>query len=203
MRRIHAIVLAAGFSRRMGMDKLSQDLCGKPVIQRCINQLLASGIERVYVVIRENEQSRTLVPNDRVSFIMNKEAASGMASSIRAAILHLEGDPEAVMIVNGDMPFFSVRNYTALVRLWEESDGGIASAYHMGEIRNPVIFSRRFFTDLLSVEGDRGAKAIVQKNQVYVKFLEILDPHYLMDIDTPEELDLARSMCNAFSGDLL
>lgn len=198
MNRIYAVVLAAGFSRRMGMDKLSQDLCGKPVIQRCIDQLLDSGIESVYVVIREREQADHITPDERLHFILNEESTSGMSSSIRVAIIGMNDEPDAVLVVTGDMPFFGSGNYRALVDLWNETDGGIASAYHNGEIRNPVIFSRRFFQQLLTIEGDRGARGIVQQNQVYVKFLEITNPDFIMDIDLPGELEYARTMCNYF-----
>lgn len=198
---VYAIILAAGFSRRMGMDKLSLDLCGRPVLQRCIDQVLESGIERAYVVIREREQANFIVKNPRVHFIINDESASGMASSIRVAVMKMEGNPDAVMIVNGDMPFFGKENYQKLLDLWEQTDDGIACSYYMGDIRNPVVFAKSFFSDLLGIEGDRGAKKIVQKRLPNVKFMEIRDPDYLIDIDTIEDLEYARSMCNRFLKD--
>ena len=198
MSLVYAVILAAGFSRRLGMDKLSQDLCGRTVLQRCIDQVIKCGVARVYVVIREREQINFIKRDDKVRFVINEESASGMASSIKVAIVKLEGNPDAVLIVNGDMPFFGVTNYKALLELWQNTDDGIAATYYMGDVRNPVIFSRKFLPDLLTIEGDRGAKKIVQKNFTNTKFLEIIDPDYLIDIDTPEDLEYSRSMCNFF-----
>lgn len=193
---IYAIILAAGYSRRMGSDKLSMDLCGKKVLQHAIDQVFDSGADSVYVVIREPEQADAFHRTKNTSFVVNSEAIVGISSSIRTAINQMDGREDAVLIVNGDMPFFGSSNYRALIDLWNQTDQGIAASYYMGDVRNPVIFARRFLSELLEINGDRGAKSIVQKNLSDVKFLEILDPDYLMDIDTPEELEYARSMCN-------
>lgn len=193
---IYAVILAAGYSRRMGVDKLSLDLCGKPVLQHVIDQVFHSGVDGVYVVIREPEQAAFYRRSENTTFVVNSEATVGMSSSIRIAINQMDGREEAVLMVNGDMPFFGVPNYRNLIDLWTQTDEGIAASYYMGEIRNPVIFARRFFSKLLEIDGDRGARNVVQSNLSDVKFMEILDPDYLMDIDTLEELEYARSMCN-------
>lgn len=193
---VYAVILAAGYSRRMGSDKLSMDLCGKAVLQHSIDQVIKSGVSRVLVVIREAEQAERYTKTENVRFVINREAQVGMSSSIRAALGVLDSEPDAVLIVNGDMPFYGTANYARLISLWEETDQGIAASYYMNEIRNPVIFSARFFGDITTIEGDRGAKEIVQKNLSEVKFMEILDPNLLVDIDTIEDLEYARSMCN-------
>lgn len=193
---IYAIILAAGYSRRMGFDKLSPDLCGKKVLQHAIDQVFESGVDRVYVVIREPEQANAFQKTENTTFIVNSEALVGMSSSIRAAINQMDGREDAVLIVNGDMPFFGKSNYRELIDLWNQTDKGIVASYYMGDVRNPVIFSKKFLRNLLEIDGDRGAKAVVQKNLSDAKFMEILDPDYLFDIDTVEELEYARSMCN-------
>ena len=197
MAEIYGVILASGFSRRLGMDKLSQELCGKPVLQWCIDQVLASGVDRVYVVTRDNYRNNSLREDARVRFIFNDDPASGMSSSIKAAITKMEGTPDAVMIVNGDMPFYGVHNYRELISLWLDTDDGIASSYYEGETMPPAIFSRKFFSDLLGLAGDRGAKKIIQRNLSEVKFLRVNDPDCFVDIDTIEDLVYARSMCNS------
>ncbi len=196
MAQVYGIILASGFSRRFGEDKLSQDLCGKPVLQWCIDQLMASGVQCVCVVTRDSQKNVGHGEDSRIRFVLNEDPASGMSRSIRAALTKLEGDPDAVMIVNGDMPFYGVKNYRKLIALWEETDGGIAASYHSGVAMPPSIFSRAYYPDLLELEGDRGAKKIIQKNISEVKFLRIDDPDCFTDIDTVEDLVYARSMCN-------
>ncbi len=196
MAQVYGIILASGFSRRFGEDKLSQDLCGKPVLQWCIDQLLSSGVQCVCVVTRDSRKDIDPGEDGRIKFVVNEDPAIGMSGSIRAAITKLEGDPEAVMIVNGDMPFYGVKNYRKLISLWEETDGGIAASYHSGTAMPPSIFSKSYYTDLLELEGDRGAKKVIQKNISEVKFLRIDDPDCFIDIDTVEDLVYARSMCN-------
>lgn len=196
MVHVYGVVLASGFSRRFGEDKLSQDLCGKPVLQWCIDQLLSSGVDCVCIVTRDSMKERDLGGDDRLKFVINDDPAAGMSRSIRAALTKLEGNPDAVMIVNGDMPFYGAENYRKLIALWEETDGGIAASYHSGETMPPSIFSRKYFSDLLALEGDRGAKKVIHKNVSEVKYLSIEDPDCFTDIDTMEDLVYARSMCN-------
>ncbi len=196
MSEVYGIILASGFSRRFGSDKLSQELCGKPVIQWCIDQVLSSGASMVYVIIRESKGGYHIRADPKVRFILNEDPATGMSSSIRAAITKMDGNPDAVIIVNGDMPFFGVENYRKLIGLWQATHDGISSSYYSGETMPPAVFSRRFFSDLIELQGDRGAKRIIQKNLSEVKFLSIEDPDTLMDIDTIEDLVYARSMCN-------
>lgn len=196
MAQVYGIILASGFSRRFGEDKLSQDLCGKPVLQWCIDQLLSSGVQCVCVVTRDSQRNLSLGGDERIKFVINEDPAAGMSRSIRAAITKLEGDPEAVMIVNGDMPFYGVENYRKLIALWKDTDGGIAASYHSGTAMPPSIFSKDYYSDLLELEGDRGARKVIQKNISEVKFLMIDDPDCFTDIDTVEDLIYARSMCN-------
>lgn len=197
MAEIYGIILASGFSRRLGMDKLSQELCGKPVLQWTIEQVLSSGVDRVYVVTRDSHRNDYRGESEKVHFIINDDPASGMSSSIKAAITKMDGTPDAVMIVNGDMPFFGVENYRNLISLWLDTDEGISSSYCFGETMPPAIFSRKYFSDLLGLAGDRGAKKIIQKNLSEVKFLRINDHDCFIDIDTLEDLVYARSMCNS------
>lgn len=197
---VYGIILASGFSRRLGVDKLSQELCGKPVLQWCIDQVLSSGVDRVYVVTRERQKADRTQDVDRLHFIFNDDPTSGMSSSIKAAITRMDGNPDAVMIVNGDMPFYGAGNYRKLLQLWNDTDEGISSSYFSGETMPPAIFSSRFFPDLLGLDGDRGAKKIIHRNISEVKFLEIDDPDCFVDIDTMEDLVYARSMCNRLLG---
>lgn len=196
MAQVFGVILASGFSRRLGSDKLSQNLCGKPVLQWSMDQLLASGIDRIYVVTRDRLKNHLANGEKRIRVILNDDPTSGMSSSIRAAITKMKGNPDAVMIVNGDMPFYGEDNYRKLRKLWEETDLGIAASYYSGNPMPPVIFSSTYFLDLLELEGDRGAKKIIQRNLSEVKFFNIDDPDSVMDIDTVEDLVYARSMCN-------
>lgn len=199
MAQVYGIILASGFSRRLGMDKLSQNLCGKPVLQWCVDQVLSSGVDRVYVVTRDSLKKDWFQDDERLRIIINDDPTSGMSTSIRAALTKMEGQPDAVMIINGDMPFYGVDNYRKLLELWEDTDLGIAASYYSGDPMPPAIFSSRYFPDLLELEGDRGAKKIIQRNLSEVKFLQVPDPDIVLDIDTMEDLVYARSMCNHLS----
>ena len=75
---MEAVVLASGFSRRLGADKVSQDICGRSVLNRVLGNILGAGIEKVVVVLRERSQARLVTENHKVSILYNENADAGI-----------------------------------------------------------------------------------------------------------------------------
>lgn len=187
--------MASGFSRRLGVDKLSQDICGKPVLLRVVENALGSGIEKISVVVRERSQAR-LVPEDpRVGILFNEHADSGMSSSIKVAILRAEADYDGFLFLNGDMPFFSRESINSLLELERKNPGKIVCIRHNGVLRGPVIFPKKYAGMLLGLEGENGGREILKNNSEEVVPLEISDPNEIADIDSPDDLKRAREIC--------
>ena len=197
--KIVGVVLASGYSTRLGLDKLTQELCGKTVIRRVVNDLIDTGLDLIYIVTRAGNQMDSSLLKPGILVILNKHSKEGMSSSIKVALANIAPDVDAVLITNGDMPFFGSENYRKLIADWRDEGSGIVSSSLHGIPRNPVIFSKEYFPDLMEITGDAGGREIVMKNKSRVKFVHIENETCFLDIDTREDLDLARKICEEFT----
>ena len=192
---IQAVILASGFSRRLGVDKLAQDICGKSVLQRVMENVLGTGIEKIVVVLRERSQVK-LVPEDRrISVLFNDHADQGMSSSIKLAILRAGPESPGFLFMNGDVPFFSTESINRLLELWKNNPEKIVCVRFNGVLRGPVIFPMNYSRMLLSLEGENGGREILKKNSGDVVFIDIEDPREVSDIDSQDDLEKARETC--------
>ena len=102
---ICAVVLAAGLSRRMGVQKLLLPFAGKTVIAHIVDQILASNIDDIYVVVgHESERVRRELSERNVTIVSNPDYESGMLSSVRCGLAALPEECRAVLVALGDQP---------------------------------------------------------------------------------------------------
>ena len=158
---IAGILLASGASRRFGSDKLLAPLGTRAVIQWSADAL-GSSVDALYVVVPVASEAlmRTLgeVP---VRWVTNGEAHTGMSSSIRAGIAALDAGTEAAIVALGDQPLVDHAVVARLVARWCEGGArAVAPLYEDGR-GHPVLFDASLFPALLALEGDRGARAVL------------------------------------------
>jgi molybdenum cofactor cytidylyltransferase len=187
------VLLAAGRSSRMGVNKLLADLWGKPLISWSLMSAFASGSREVVVVVgHEAERVREHIPRG-VSIVFNEEWAEGMASSIRRGVGMVSEGSRAAVILGGDQPLIPPALIAVLAGLVLEGGYMAAAISVRGEVRSPACFHRDVFPELLQLRGDAGAKPVVLRHIDRVALVEA-EPHSLMDVDTPEDLERMRSM---------
>jgi molybdenum cofactor cytidylyltransferase len=178
-----ALILAAGSGQRMGGPKALLMIDGETLLQRALRVATAAGCDPVVAVVGVWDPGPLA---ERVTVIPNLEAAEGMASSIRAGIAALPPDSEGVLILTVDQPSVDAGLLRRLLALAAEDPARPAACAYGGSLGIPAILPRRLFPDLLALKGDRGAKAILlRENAAALPF-----PEGVTDLDTPE--DLAR-----------
>lgn len=186
-------VLAAGRASRMGgiRHKLLAEFDGVPLARRSVSAALSGGADKVVVVTghRAEEISAALSGLD-VTFAHNPEFASGMASSIRAGLAALK-DCDGVLIALADMPGVTACDLAKLIGRFRDEDGNvIVRAVSSGKRGNPVILPKTVYPALMRLEGDVGARHIIEKSGLVVIDVEIGDAAHL-DLDTPEAITAA------------
>lgn len=191
---VHAILLAAGGSRRMGAgNKLLAELSGKPLIRHAAEHLLAAGLPVTVVTGHEAKAVEAALEGLPVSFAHAERWAEGLSRSLAAGLNALPGGCAGALIALGDMPFTTP---AGLQRLLAAFDPGrerlivVPSAH--GRRGNPVIFSRALFGALAGLSGDIGGRGIIAANPDATVEIEV-PPSELADIDTQEALEAARA----------
>jgi molybdenum cofactor cytidylyltransferase len=184
---IAGVLLASGASRRFGADKLVAPLGGRPVVRWSAEALLRA-VDRCHVVVRPDSGSvREALAGLDVQFVRNSDAASGMASAMRAGIASLADDADAAVIALADQPLVAPSVIEAIIARWRMGDAhAVAPRYADGQ-GHPVLFGAALFPALLSLEGDRGARSVLQSLGRALAFVDVDDPRPA-DVDTPEAL---------------
>ena len=192
---VGAIILAAGSSRRFGDDKRKATLQnGNMLIENTIN-IAAKTLDSVLVVLRFGDRafadeldSKINIPG--ISYFLAPDSAKGMAHSLSNAIQKAV-DMDAAMIFLADMPYIREETITKLINVYNANKDlqPIVIPTANGTPGHPVIFDKAYFNEIQSLEGDRGARPVVDAHQDKLIQVEIDDPGILRDIDTLDDIE--------------
>jgi len=188
--RVAAIVLAAGLSSRMGSNKLLAPVLGKPMVRHAVEAALSSAAEMTIVVTghRPDDVRRALAPLTPL-FVENRDYSNGLSTSLKCGLGQVPDGFDGALILLGDMPDVSASLLDRLIAAFDPSEGrAICVATRHGKRGNPVLWARRFFEEIMALEGDVGARHLIAQNAELVCEVEADDDAPLIDIDTPQML---------------
>lgn len=182
---LHAIVLAAGSSRRFGSPKQLVKLDGELLLHRAIASAGEVAGSAVTVVLGAHAaEIAALLPP--IALHVNREWREGIGSSIRCAVRALPGACDAALIVLADQPKVTAACLRRLVAAWHSQPRHIIASRYSAVTGVPAIFPRWCFEELTALRGDVGARAIIARHEDRV--VPILLPEARIDIDRPEDL---------------
>ncbi len=192
--RIAALVLAAGAGRRMGGGKLLRDLGGRPLARWTVEAAARSRARPVVVVTgADDEALRPALAGLDVAFVHNPRHAEGLSTSLRAGLATLPPDVDGAAVVLADMPLLRPRHIDNLIAAFDPDEGrAICIPVHDGRRGHPVLLARRFFTEVMALAGDVGARRVVAEHDDDVYEVPVADDGVLLDVDTPGMLDEIR-----------
>ncbi len=188
--RIAALVLAAGRSSRMGAsNKLVSTLDGQPLVRHVARSALDSACVSTSVVVGHMADRVTAALDGlEVSFVDNPDFADGLSTSLQAGLKALPDDIDAAIVLLGDMPRVDAETVDRLIGAYDPIQSAlIVVPTHAGKRGNPVLWSRRYFNELMRLRGDVGARQLFDEFSEAVVELE-LGPAVAFDIDTPDAL---------------
>ena len=184
-----AIVLAAGLSRRMGRPKLLLELKGRPVIRHAVERVIAAGIHPVLVVTgAEHDALARALAGLEVQLAVNPTPESGQGSSVGVGVSALPEGTDAVLIALGDQPGVPAEVIPALIEALKQPGKAIAVPRYADGLGNPVLFASSVFPELLALGGDRGARAVIERDPSRLAVVDVASP-MPRDIDTLEDFE--------------
>jgi len=186
---IAAVVLAAGFARRMGRQKLLLEFEGKAVVRWSVEAVLSHVADCVVVTGQDDAGVRATLSGLAVRYAVNARPQDGQGSSIAVGIAALKPWTSAAVIVLGDQLRTPADVLPALLTAHARSHKSVVVPSYRGTRGTPVLFGSDVFPELRALRGDEGARAVVaaRPERVEVVPLDIAMP---ADVDTPE--DFAR-----------
>jgi molybdenum cofactor cytidylyltransferase len=188
--RVVALLLAAGAGRRMrGRDKLLEPVGHRPALAAVAAAARASRADRVVAVLPPGDTTRAAaLAGLGVETVEARDAAEGMAASLRAGLAAVAEDADAVVVMLADMPEVGPEHVDRLIAAFAPAEGReICRAVDAGgRPGHPVLFGRRFFESLAALEGDRGARDILREAGDFLVDVPTPGRGATLDLDTPE-----------------
>ncbi len=193
MKRVSAILPAAGLSRRMGQPKQLLPLSGKPLIRWCMDSLLAAGIKDIVVVLgRHRPAIEPVIDGLPVIIACNEDPESDMAGSVRIGLQAASPVSTGVLVALCDHPLVTGHTIRTLITCLSDNPDRIAIPVYRGRRGHPVIFPRaeidRIFTGMT-------LRDIVRRDPGRIMPVDVTDEGVVIDIDTGDDYRALLSAC--------
>ena len=193
-----ALILAAGYSSRMGEFKALLPLVGRPALEQLVGTFLAGGIDRESIFVVTGYQRQLLEPlirNQGIREIFNPNFQEGMFSSIQAGLRGIEPYMEkekcpGILMTQVDCPLPDPLTIRALLREAEKSGertSPILVPAYRGKKGHPVFIPREYVQDILDYQGKMGLKSFFFEQQENLRILETGDEGAVLDMDTRQD----------------
>jgi molybdenum cofactor cytidylyltransferase len=175
----------------MGEPKLLLRLKGKPVLQWVLESALAANLHEVICVVRHLEAVRYEIScaDKRLYWLINYGADRGQSTSLITGLWASDPKSDGVLFLVGDQPMMNSALINALIDRFENSGALIVAPSFHGETRNPAVFRRDLFPELLRLTGDRGGRTLIEKYSAHTERVEWNDEAPFMDLDVREDYE--------------
>lgn len=182
------LLLAAGFSRRFGSAKQLYSLpSGHTIISSAIKALHTSGCNFVVVIREDDTALSTHLDTLEVKTIKVTTAQNGLSNVIAEAASRVDlNDIKWLGVYLGDMPY--IKPSTLLALAVNATATTIVRPRYLAQCGHPVLFGRKYFGELKTLEGDFGAKAILQAHPTALHIVDTDDAMVLHDIDQIKDI---------------
>jgi len=188
-KRIGAVVLAAGLSSRMGVQKLLLPWKESTVIATVVDTLIQAGIEPIAVVTgRDADRVAGEISGRDVNTVINPDFANGnMVDSLRTGLRCLAGRVDAALMVLGDQPQMQVETILALVTAWKENPEKLCIPSWQMRRGHPWIIPVEMWSDLFLLIDSQTMRDFINMHIRDIHYVLVESNSILADLDTPED----------------
>ena len=185
------LLLAGGRASRFGSDKLLAPVNragnARPMAEHAARNAIEGAGGALAVIPPNAAALRAVLERAGCQIVESARTARGLGASIAAGVAHA-ADAQGWIVALADMPFIAPGTFAAVSAALGKGASIAAPVSPSGERGHPVGFSRALQAELLALDGDQGARVILQRHAGDIVALEVDDPAILFDIDTPQDL---------------
>jgi molybdenum cofactor cytidylyltransferase len=145
---------------------------------------LAGEVAQVFAVVKPGDEA--LFPPGNYKVVVCERAHEGMGASLAGAV-RAAGPRPGYLVALADMPFIRPSSIAA-VRSALEGGAALAAPYFRARRGHPVGFGEQFFEELVSLQGDEGARSVLERHAERLVKIPLGDPGVVRDIDRPDDL---------------
>lgn len=184
--KLGAVLMASGFGRRFGGNKLLAPVDGAPMVERAFAALPPALFDRAVVV---SAHPVILALADRSGYlpVFNPDAAEGRAASVRLGLERLK-DMDGVLFAVCDQPWLRRESVEKLLADFFARPDSVCALAYEGRRGNPAVFPRALFPELLALSGEEGGGKVIKAHPDLLCLTQAADPRELLDVDRRSDL---------------
>lgn len=189
---VSAIILAAGFSSRMGKFKPLMTIGGQTCISRAVSNLRNAGVSEIIIIagfMADKVIAEALSLGCRA--VENKDFRKGMFSSVLEGVKCMSPQNRAFLVLPVDIPMVRPETFRKLIFSMEDRYD-IAHPVFLGEKGHPPLLASGLGAFILSFSPDNALNRILEQNDIKAVSVNVADEFTVMDMDTPEDLERIR-----------
>jgi len=191
-------ILAAGRGSRLGGDvpKPLVELRGRPLVAWALGAATVSSLRPIVLVVGHRGDAVARAATEGVVVVRSPRWRRGIARSLRAAVEALEpwAQVGAVAVGLADQPLVGADAYRRLAGAYRDGARLAVATYH-GQRRNPVLLGRTMWPQARRLDGDEGARALMDEDDVVE--VDCTDTGSAADVDTLDDLREAERLLEA------
>ncbi|MFA9397907.1 MAG: DVU_1551 family NTP transferase [Clostridiaceae bacterium] len=163
-----AIILSAGYSKRMKKFKPLLPLGETTVIENTINNFKKAGINNIVVILGyKSELLQDYLEKINIKFIINKDYSKGMFSSVKIAVENLNKETKAFFITPVDIPLVKKSTIDNMIKAYNENKASVICPSYNEKTGHPILMSAELRNTILSYENPEQGLGTVIKNLQY------------------------------------
>ena len=189
MTPVRAILLGGGTGSRHGGGKLLASAPGseQAVGVRAARSVIEGAGQALAVLRPGDEPLRRALEAAGCEVLVTPDATRGIGASLCAAV-KASPDSAGWLVALGDMPRIRPATHRAVIDALARGAGLAAAADATGRRGHPGGFSQELFADLAALDGDEGARSVIERHRAWLELVRVDDPGIHFDIDTPGDL---------------
>jgi CTP:molybdopterin cytidylyltransferase MocA len=192
MKPFAVLILAAGFSSRMGQFKPLLAIDDETITDHLISTFVTNGVEVYLVVGYLGKGLKAGIKNRDVTFVENPNYRHGMFTSVQAGVRALKPEYAAFFVMPVDIPLVRASSIQSLLTAYSEHPGKIIYPIFRTKRGHPPLIPMSLAPVIAGWKHDGSLKAVLSSYERLAFEVSVPDENILFDINTADDYKLLQ-----------